>query len=288
MPVEIDIEHVARLARLELTDEEKARLRDAARLILEHAAKVSEVATDDVPPTAYAIPRSNVLRPTRSRPSLTDEEALSNAPESRTTASRSRGSWRSSDASSATVRGASSRPRCARGSARRSRSSTRAARASTPSTNDGRRVPRAHATSSRASRRRRLDALIAAGRRTGGGRHPARAEGRAVHAGVTTTCGSKILETYVPPYDCTRVGAPRAGRRRAGRQDQLRRVRDGLVERELGVRAGAQPVGPRHGPRRFERWLRRRGRRRGGRVGARDRHRRLGAPARVALRAWSG
>ena len=81
MPVEIDIEHVARLARLELTDEEKARLRDQLGVILENAAKVGEVATDDVPPTAYAIPRSNVLRPDEVTPSLTVEEVLSNAPE---------------------------------------------------------------------------------------------------------------------------------------------------------------------------------------------------------------
>jgi len=81
MPVEIDIEHVARLARLELTDEEKARLRDQLGVILENAAKVSEVATDDVTPTAYAIPRSNVLRPDEVTPSLTVEEVLSNAPE---------------------------------------------------------------------------------------------------------------------------------------------------------------------------------------------------------------
>jgi aspartyl-tRNA(Asn)/glutamyl-tRNA(Gln) amidotransferase subunit C len=81
MPVEIDIEHVARLARLELTDEERARLREQLGVILEAAAKVSEVATDDVPPTAYAIARSNVLRPDEITPSLTTEEVLSNAPE---------------------------------------------------------------------------------------------------------------------------------------------------------------------------------------------------------------
>jgi aspartyl-tRNA(Asn)/glutamyl-tRNA(Gln) amidotransferase subunit C len=81
MPVEIDIDHVARLARLELTDDEKARLREQLGVILEAAAKVSEVATDDVPATAYAIPRSNVLRPDEITPSLTVEEVLSNAPE---------------------------------------------------------------------------------------------------------------------------------------------------------------------------------------------------------------
>jgi aspartyl-tRNA(Asn)/glutamyl-tRNA(Gln) amidotransferase subunit C len=81
MPVEIDIDHVAKLARLELTDEEKDRLRSQLGLILEHAAKVGEVAADDVRPTAYAIPRSNVLRPDDRTPSLTQEEALANAPE---------------------------------------------------------------------------------------------------------------------------------------------------------------------------------------------------------------
>jgi len=81
MPVEIDIDHVAKLARLELTDEEKDRLRSQLGLILEHAAKVGEVAAHDVRPTAYAIPRSNVLRPDDLTPSLTQEEALANAPE---------------------------------------------------------------------------------------------------------------------------------------------------------------------------------------------------------------
>ena len=81
MPVEIDIEHVAKLARLELTDEEKARLREQLGVILEHAAKVGEVATSDVPPTAYAIPRSNVLRPDELAPSLPLEDVLANAPE---------------------------------------------------------------------------------------------------------------------------------------------------------------------------------------------------------------
>ncbi len=82
MPVEIDIEHVAKLARLALTDEEKAQLHDQLGVILEHAAKVGEVAADDVPPTAYAIPRANVLRPDVRKPSLSQEEALYNAPDS--------------------------------------------------------------------------------------------------------------------------------------------------------------------------------------------------------------
>jgi aspartyl-tRNA(Asn)/glutamyl-tRNA(Gln) amidotransferase subunit C len=81
MPVEIDIEHVARLARLELTNDEMAQLREQLGAILEHAAKVGEVAAEDVPPTAYAIPRSNVLRPDEVRDSLDVEDVLANAPE---------------------------------------------------------------------------------------------------------------------------------------------------------------------------------------------------------------
>lgn len=81
MPVEIDIDHVAKLARLDLTDEEKERLRAQLGLIIEHAAKVGEVATADVPPTAYAVPRANVLRPDELVPSLPLEDVLANGPD---------------------------------------------------------------------------------------------------------------------------------------------------------------------------------------------------------------
>jgi len=81
MPVEIDVEHVARLARLSLSPEELERLRHQLTLILQHAEKVGEVAADDVPPTAQPIPRSNVFRRDEPGPCLTQAEALSTAPE---------------------------------------------------------------------------------------------------------------------------------------------------------------------------------------------------------------
>ena len=81
MPVDIDIDHVARLARLDLSDEEKERLRTELGAILAHAAKVGEVAAADVPPTAWAIPRSNVYREDQPQPSLSQAAALANAPE---------------------------------------------------------------------------------------------------------------------------------------------------------------------------------------------------------------
>jgi aspartyl-tRNA(Asn)/glutamyl-tRNA(Gln) amidotransferase subunit C len=81
MPVEIDIEHVAKLARLDLRDEEIARLRTQLAQILEHAARVGEVAAADVAPTASPIPRANVYRDDVPEPSLPVDEALRNAPE---------------------------------------------------------------------------------------------------------------------------------------------------------------------------------------------------------------
>jgi aspartyl-tRNA(Asn)/glutamyl-tRNA(Gln) amidotransferase subunit C len=81
MPVDIDVDHVARLARLDLTDDEKRLLREQLGVILEAAAKVGEVAADDVPPTAWAIPRSNVFRADVIEPGLSQAAALANAPD---------------------------------------------------------------------------------------------------------------------------------------------------------------------------------------------------------------
>ena len=81
MPVDIDIDHVARLARIALTDEEKAALKAQLGVILDHAARVGEVAAEDVPPTAYAIPRANVVRDDVPEPSLPVDEALKNVPD---------------------------------------------------------------------------------------------------------------------------------------------------------------------------------------------------------------
>jgi aspartyl-tRNA(Asn)/glutamyl-tRNA(Gln) amidotransferase subunit C len=81
MPVDIDVEYVARLARLALSDEEKERFRHQLGLILAHAERVGEVAAADVPPTAQPIPRPNVYRADEARPGLTHEEALAGAPD---------------------------------------------------------------------------------------------------------------------------------------------------------------------------------------------------------------
>ncbi len=75
------VNHVARLARLDLTGEERERMQKELTVILGHADKIQSLELDDVPPTSHALPLSNVMRPDRARPSLPPEEALANAPE---------------------------------------------------------------------------------------------------------------------------------------------------------------------------------------------------------------
>lgn len=72
---------MARLARLALTEEEKALFQGQLERILEHAAKVTSLDTEGVPPTSHAIPLSNVFRSDEVEPSITQEEALASAPE---------------------------------------------------------------------------------------------------------------------------------------------------------------------------------------------------------------
>lgn len=75
-----DVDHVATLARLALTDDEVEHFTAQLEVILEHAAAVGEVAADDVPPTASAIPRANVFREDTPEPSIPHDAALANAP----------------------------------------------------------------------------------------------------------------------------------------------------------------------------------------------------------------
>ena len=73
--------HVAKLARLALSDDEVEKFRRQLSLILEHAERVMAVAADDVPPTAHALRLSNVFREDVVEPCLPPEKALSTAPE---------------------------------------------------------------------------------------------------------------------------------------------------------------------------------------------------------------
>ncbi len=76
-----DVEHVAALARLALTDEETDKLTVELGQILEHAGKISEIDTAGVEPSAHAIKVTNVLRADKVGDELSQEEALANAPD---------------------------------------------------------------------------------------------------------------------------------------------------------------------------------------------------------------
>ena len=75
-----DVEHVAMLARLELSDEEKHAMTAQLRDILHYVAKLNELDTDAVEPTAHILPMHNVQRPDEQGPSLDVEAVLQNAP----------------------------------------------------------------------------------------------------------------------------------------------------------------------------------------------------------------
>lgn len=75
------VAHVARLARLSFTDEELDRFTDQLSAILSYADQVSALATEDVPPTAHAIPLRNVFRADEVGECLPADKALSTGPE---------------------------------------------------------------------------------------------------------------------------------------------------------------------------------------------------------------
>jgi aspartyl-tRNA(Asn)/glutamyl-tRNA(Gln) amidotransferase subunit C len=76
-----EIEHVARLARLALSEEELARLGGQLSAILEAVAKVSELDLSEVEPTSHPLAVVNVWAEDEPRGSLPVEDALANAPE---------------------------------------------------------------------------------------------------------------------------------------------------------------------------------------------------------------
>jgi aspartyl-tRNA(Asn)/glutamyl-tRNA(Gln) amidotransferase subunit C len=82
MAIERDeVLHVARLARLALTDDEVERLGRELNAILEAVGKVSELDLDEVEPTSHPLALVNVWDEDEPRPSLPLEDALANAPE---------------------------------------------------------------------------------------------------------------------------------------------------------------------------------------------------------------
>lgn len=76
-----NVEHVAKLARLELSMDEKQQLTEQLNGILQYAEQLNELNTDDVVPTSHSMPLVNVMREDEVRPSLPIEKVFRNAPE---------------------------------------------------------------------------------------------------------------------------------------------------------------------------------------------------------------
>jgi len=75
-----DVAHVARLARLDLTEEELERYAEQLGAVLDHFADIAGLDLADVPPTAHPLPLTNVFRPDIPVPSLDRDEVLAQAP----------------------------------------------------------------------------------------------------------------------------------------------------------------------------------------------------------------
>jgi aspartyl-tRNA(Asn)/glutamyl-tRNA(Gln) amidotransferase subunit C len=75
-----DVEKLAGLARIELSETELDHMASELDVILGAVARVQEAAKADVPPTSHPLPMTNVFRKDEVKPSLTNEEALSGAP----------------------------------------------------------------------------------------------------------------------------------------------------------------------------------------------------------------
>lgn len=76
-----EVEHIALLSRLKLSDEERERMTAQLNDIMRFFEQLGELDTTDIEPTSHVIPMSNVMRPDRVRPSLPVEEVLEGAPD---------------------------------------------------------------------------------------------------------------------------------------------------------------------------------------------------------------
>ena len=75
-----EVAHLARLARLAVTEEELDVFAGQLDVILTSMARVGEVAAEDIPPTSHAVPLTNVFRPDEPCPGLTQDQVLAGAP----------------------------------------------------------------------------------------------------------------------------------------------------------------------------------------------------------------
>ena len=75
-----EVQHIAELAKLALTEEEIERYASDLSAILDYAQQLQDVDTDHIHPTASVLPLRNIMRPDEARPGLDPDDALANAP----------------------------------------------------------------------------------------------------------------------------------------------------------------------------------------------------------------
>ncbi len=76
-----EVEHVSRLARLALTDQELDNLQNEMDAILAYVEQLNELETDHIEPTSHAVPMENAFRNDETKKSFLPEQALANAPD---------------------------------------------------------------------------------------------------------------------------------------------------------------------------------------------------------------
>jgi aspartyl-tRNA(Asn)/glutamyl-tRNA(Gln) amidotransferase subunit C len=76
-----DVEHIAKLARLSLTDEEKKKYASQLSRLIDHFQQLNEIDTSSIEPVSHILPIVNVLREDKVSPSYNRDELLANAPE---------------------------------------------------------------------------------------------------------------------------------------------------------------------------------------------------------------
>ena len=80
--MQIDLQHVVKLARIELSAEEEQRIGPQHLEIIQYVEKLNELDVDEIEPTAHVVQLTNVLREDQPRPSLSQDDAMRNAPKS--------------------------------------------------------------------------------------------------------------------------------------------------------------------------------------------------------------
>ena len=215
-----EVEHVARLARLALTDAEIDALTGELGAILDHAAEVSALETSDVPPTAHPLPLVNVLRPDEPRPGLRATKYSRKPRRRRTAASACRASWAKRREPAQTPHSSfpwSPKQRTPP-SAREIAADVRAGKRSARDVLEGHlaqiaaREPESHAFNLVLADEARAaaDAVDASGDKGPLAGVPIAIKDNMCTRGIPTTCSSRILEGWKPPYDATVVERVRA------------------------------------------------------------------------------